>query len=255
MRHQHLSRTIRLLPLAVAGLALAACASTPSAAAPTATVTATPSASPSASGTPVPWGSGPGCPAGGGGIPSGAQTAQIGDADGDGKPDTEFYTQSAPYAYGIQTASGATITLKDDLAGPGSHSGWTSHRETAVVTVIDDGRTAHLYAFVDCGFTASKDASGKPYTFTLAGYGQYGTGVECTDENGGALLFGVLAAKQPDGTYSIQGTDVNLVDGGRTAENAGSPQTLASGLAQSDPQVALANRSSCGDVPIVHTEG
>jgi hypothetical protein len=253
MRHPHLSSAIRLVPVVVAGLALAACASSPGAA-PTTTVTASPtgSPSPSGSGTSAPWGSGPGCPAGGGAIPSGAQTAQIGDVDGDGKPDTEFATASA---YGIRTASGATVTLPWDLAGPGTHSGWTSHRETAVVTVLDDGRTASLHAFVDCGFVASKDASGTPYTFTLAGFGQYGTGVECTDENGGALLFGVLAAKQSDGTYSVQGTDVNLVDGGRTAENAGSPQTLASGLAQDDPKVALAMRSSCGDVPIVHTEG
>lgn len=197
---------------------------------------------------------GPGCPAGGGPIPAASMTATIADVDGDGRPDTEFYTQTPPFEYGIHTASGATIALPDRLAGPNAHSGWTSVRENAVVTVVDDGRTAKLHAFLDCSFVTTTDANGTPYTFALNGFGDYGTGVECTNENGGALLAGVLAARQPDGSYTITGTVIALLDRGRVAQN-GATFPIGSGLAQNDPQVRLAMRSTCGSTPIVHTDG
>jgi hypothetical protein len=251
--NRHL-RPVLLTCVIVAGAALAGCSGPSPAASPTATrtVTTTPSSTPAPSSSAV---DGQGCSPNGVAIPSGAMTATVGDIDRDGKADQEFYTQSSPFEFGVHTASGATIVLKDDLAGPGTHSGWISHRETGTVAVIDDGRSANLWGFVDCSFVRTVDGAGKPYSFTLAGYGQYGTGVECTDENGGALLWGMLAAKQGDGTYTITETYINLVDDGRTAENNGGPQPVASGLAQTDPQVKLAMRSSCGDVPIVHTDG
>jgi hypothetical protein len=97
-----------------------------------------------------------GCPANSETIPSGADVATIGDVDGDGRADTEFYPESPRFEYGIQTASGATIVLRDDLAGPGRHSGWSVRRENEVViTVLDDSRTATLHALVDCAFVTA----------------------------------------------------------------------------------------------------
>ena len=191
-------------------------------------------------------------------MPPDADVATIEDVDGDGRADEEFYTEQGTAAngfqYGIRTASGAVITLDDDLAGPNTHSGWTSVRQSAIVTVLDDGRTATLHGFVDCAFVTTENQDGQPYTFGLNGFSDAGTGVECTDENGGPLLAGVLAARQPDGTYTITGTVVHPLDGGLTARND-STFPIADGLSQDDPQVRLAMTSTCGDVPKVSTSG
>lgn len=248
------------LAVAAAALVLAGCSAGPAGSAttpPTAPTSAVPTtAAPTA--TPTGAAEGAGCPANGGTVPSDADVATIEDVDGDGRADQEFYTEhgtsTSGFQYGIATASGAVITLDDDLAGPNRHSGWTSIRETGIATVLDDGRTATLHAFVDCAFVTTTDDAGKPYRFGLNGFSDYGTGVECSDQNGGAFVVGVLAAKQSDGTFTITGTIVNLVDEGRTATN-GTSYEIGTGLAQDDPRVALAMTSTCGDVPKVGTSG
>jgi hypothetical protein len=125
----------------------------------------------------------------------------------------------------------------------------------ATVTVIDDGRTATLHAFVDCGFVTTTDQQGTPYHFGLHGFYDFGTGVECTNQNGGYLLFGVLASLRKNGLYDIVGTQILLADHGRIARNDTSPEVLAEHLPPDDPQVALAMKSACGDIPIVSTSG
>jgi hypothetical protein len=246
-----------LAPVALAAvLTLAGCAPGPAASDST---SPPPSSSPVASSpaaTPIAEpteGSDAGCPANEVPVPADATPVTIQDVDGDGRADAQFYSEDE-LAYGIRTASGATILLDDDLAGPGEHHGWTSIRETATVTVLDDGRSATLHAFLDCGFVTTTDEDGTPYRFGLNGFSDYGTGVECTNDNGGALLAGVLAARQSDGSYDIEGTVVSLVDGGRTAEN-GAKWQIAEGLDPDDDQVKLAMRSTCGDVPIVGSSG
>lgn len=196
-----------------------------------------------------------GCVPNGASIPAGADTATIEDVDGDGKPDVEYYSESPTFEYGIQTASGATFSLADDLAGPGRHSGWSAQLENeTVVTVLDDGRTATLHAFVDCGFVTTFGVDGAPYRFLLNGFGDYGTGVECSNGNGGRQLLGVLAARQPDDLYNISHTVVTVSPGGLLATN-GSSSAGATGLSATDPQVVTAMGSSCGDVPKVQTSG
>jgi hypothetical protein len=251
---------VAALAVAVATLVLAGCSASPAGGATAPAPTTTTSAGPTAAAptSPSAGAEDAGCPANGETVPSDADVATIEDVDGDGRADEEFYTEHGTSAngfqYGIRTASGAVITLDDDLAGPNTHSGWTSVRQSAIVTVLDDGRTATLHVFLDCAFVTTKNQDGQPYTFGLNGFSDAGTGVECTDENGGPLLAGVLAAQQADGTYTITGTVVHPLDGGLTARND-STFPIGEGLARDDPQVRLAMTSTCGDVPKVATSG
>lgn len=196
-----------------------------------------------------------GCPANDVPVPADAALETIQDIDLDGLPDAQFYSEVDGFFYGIRTASGATILLKDDLAGPNTHSGWTSIREGGTVTILDDGRTATLHAFIDCAFVTTTDAGGTAYRFGLNGFSDYGTGVECTDQNGGALLYGVLASRQSDDLYDLVGTQIILNENGRIARNSPYKWDIAQGLPRDDEQVSLAMRSTCGETPIAHTSG
>lgn len=251
---------VAAIAVVAAALVLAGCSASPAggatAPAPTTSTTSPAPATPTA--TPSAGAGGAGCPSNGGTVPSDADVATIEDIDGDGRADEEFYTEGGTSAngfqYGIRTASGAVITLDDDLAGPAGHYGWTAKRQSGIVTVLDDGRTATLHAFLGCAFVTTMNQDGQPYTFGLNGFSDAGTGVECTDDNGGPLLAGVLAAQQSDGTYTITGTVVQPIDGGITARND-STFPIGEGLSQDDPQVRLAMTSTCGDVPKVGTSG
>jgi hypothetical protein len=253
----------------VLGLALVGC--TASRAASTETPSATPvvsvvpSGAPSSAGTPsaAPAPSaGPtvdpagGCPANHVRVPAGATTASVGDLDGDQRSDTAFYSEAGPFEYGIRTASGATIVLRDDLAGPGAHSGWSAKLDgpAIVATVLDDGRTATLHAFVNCAFVTTKGPDGSPYRFALNGFGTAGTGVACNDRNGGTLIEGALAVKRSGGRYDIRWTLVRLSADGTKATN-GETETRYSGLAASDARVKQAMGSRCGSAPKVGTSG
>lgn len=235
-------------------LVLAGCTSVGPDQGSSATPTAASTASTPTSSAP-PTGPSAGCAANGGSIPSGSDVATIDDVDGDGRPDTEFYAESPQFEYGIQTASGATIVLRDDLAGPGRHSGWSAPLETEVViTVLDDSRTATLHAFVDCAFVTTKGVDGEPYRFLLNGFGDTGTGVSCATDNGGRQLLGLLASRGDDNLYDITQTLVDVSKDGAEAVNGGSSQ-VATGLPADDARVTAAMESRCGDVPKVATSG
>lgn len=260
---------VSALVLALIGLPLAGCAEpgpassgTPSASVGTTqgvstppSAVGTPSAASSPDATPTVDPAG-GCPANGVPVPSGATTASIGDVDGDQRSDTAFYSEAGPFEYGIHTASGATIVLRDDLAGPGVHSGWSAKLDgpAIVATVLDDGRSASLHAFVGCRFVTTKGPDGSPYRFALNGFGTAGTGVACNDRNRGTLIEGALAVKRSDGRYDIRWTQIDLSADGTRATN-GTTETRWSGLAASDPRVKQAMGSHCGSLPKVGTSG
>lgn len=252
--------SVMFLCLSVAVSGCAGLAGAGSDSEPTPTQSVTPSAgtlvAPSASPTPV---STPpeaaGCPSNSGSIPAGADTATIEDVDGDGRPDIQYFSESPTFEYGIQTASGATVSLPDDNAGPGRHSGWSAPLESGVVvTVLDDSRMASLHAFVDCAFVTTRGVDGNAYRFTLNGFGDHGTGVDCSNGNGGRQLLGILATRDSGGLYEITHTVVSVDREGVLATN-GSPSAGDGGLAATDPQVVLAMKSRCGDIPTVQTSG
>ena len=221
-------------------------------------MTASASASPTATAAPVPvssqQGGGKGCSPNGVPIPDGADTASIRDVDETDSDATEFYSEQPP-EFGVHTRSGATIAFRDDLAGGGTHSGWMARLDLAVVAVLDDGRSADLYAFVDCRFVRPKGADGKPYTFLLAGYGTAGTGVGCsTYVDGTRKLVGLNAVKLANGRYRIDSTEVKVAADGLTATNGGTTRGTTTYAADS-PQVRAANTSTCGDVPKAGSRG
>jgi hypothetical protein len=260
----HRVRGIGAILGVLAALLLTGCAAQPAGgSSPTARPTDTPSASASPtvttapSSTASPSSEARGCANGRTAVPSGATTATIPDVDGDGKPDLEFYSErSAPFTYGIRTAAGGVYELRDDLAGPGGHGGWTAAIDDPVghVTVLDDGRDATLHAWVGCRFVTTQGSDGRPYRFGLNGFSEYGTGVTCERSGGSTRLAGVLAKKRSDGRYDIATTTIDVSADGAEATN-GATVTRWTGLSPEDPRVEAAMRSSCPGVPEVRTSG
>jgi hypothetical protein len=177
------------------------------------------------------------------------------DVDGDGRADTEFYSEQPRFEFGVRTASGALIVLRDDLAGPAVHAGWIHKGPSgAPLAVLDDSRTATLHALVGCRFVTPDGVNGKPYAFTLNGFGDAGTGVTCTAAQDDSWLSGVLAERRSNGRYDIIRTRILVSADGRTATN-GDRTTVATGLDRSDPRVQAAMTSVCPGVPEVRTSG
>jgi hypothetical protein len=196
-----------------------------------------------------------GCPATTETAPAGAVTAEIADVDGDGENDTQWYSEAtAPFTYGITTASGATITLTDSLAGPNRHSGWTAPLHNGVVvTVIDDGRGAALHALVDCEFVTPVGVDARPYTFDMQNLRGFGTGVGCLEVEGGLELNGLQVTENRDDTYALLATGISVSSDGLTAMNGYT--AVDHELKADDPLVALAQDSTCAGTPVVSTSG
>jgi hypothetical protein len=147
------------------------------------------------------------------------------------------------------------VVLRDDLAGPAMHNGWMARFATNIFAVIDDGRGATLHAFVDCRFVQPRGVEGRPYTFALQGFGTAGTGVGCSSfVDGTKKLVGLNAVRLSNGRYRIDSTEVKVSADGRTATNGPVERGRTTYAADSEA-VRQANRSSCSDVPIVHTSG
>jgi hypothetical protein len=196
-----------------------------------------------------------GCPATPAEMPAGAASAEIADVDGDGENDTEWYSEaSSPFTYGITTASGATHTLTDDLAGPGTHSGWTATLHNGVVvTVLDDGRSASLHAFVDCEYVTPIGVDGRPYTFDMQNLRGNGTGVGCLEVEGGLELNGLQVAEKHGDTYALMATGITVSENGLSAMNG---YTAVSGsVPEDDRRVSAAQTSSCANAAVVSTSG
>lgn len=222
-----------------------------SAPAPAATTTATSAPSPVSSQR----GGGKGCSPNGVRIPDGADTASIDDVDETDSGATEFYSETPVFEFGVHTKSGATIVLRDDLAGPAMHNGWMARFATNIFAVTDDGRGATLHAFVDCRFVQPEGVDGRPYSFTLNGRGTAGTGVGCSSfVDGTKKLVGLNAVRLSNGRFRIDSTEVKVSADGRRATNGPVERGRTTYAADSEA-VRQANRSTCSDVPIVHTSG
>lgn len=205
--------------------------------------------------TPDPAAEPEGCPATTASMPAGAVSAEIADVDGDGENDTEWYDEaSSQFTFGISTASGATITLADDLAGPGRHNGWTAALHNGVVvSVLDDSRRATLHAFVDCEFVTPIGVDARPYTFDMQNTHNNGTGVGCLDVEGGLELNGLQVTQNRDDSYALLATGITVSTDGLTAINGYT--AVSASLPEDDPRVAEAQTSSCGGAPVVSTSG
>lgn len=259
-----------LVLTAAGGLALSGCqgASDP-VPTRTVTVTATASASASASATPsttptaasttpssaVPVSTprpGEGCSPTDVSIDIGMQH-RIGDVDGDGRADTEFYTADRPLRFGVRTASGATIVLDDDLPGE-VHRGLVGVTEGGFRAVIADERTAEAYVLADCRFTRIVDADGRPFSVTFrrpaTAAGTSPSGLLCTDLNGGEFLATARAQQRSDGRWDVW-WGILQGRGDRVDPDPLTGDPIFTDLPASDPRVGNAFTSSCNDAPVV----
>lgn len=187
-----------------------------------------------------------GCPAGGNGIPKGADSAPTLDVDGDGRPDTQWIA-GAPAAdgsvtFGVTTASGGTFTGSIASASPVRRSLLVADvtGKGELIALGSDGRQVLLYAISKCRIILVQNVQDRQYAFDL-GFTGHGTGVGCVDVDGNGTrdLAGLLA----HGT-TVTRTAVEL--SGPRATNG--PSATAAGASQAE--VDLAHQVTCGDLTL-----
>jgi len=195
-----------------------------------------------------------------GSVPKSARTVPIGDVDGDGRDDTAFYAAvpgttdaQGHYDYGIHTAAGGVIKVRDRMKGINVHSGWFSGTDgMGFVAVIDDTETATLYAFRGCRLIQPQHVGGGAYLMKIGNRASGATGVACNDLNGGVLLERATARKRSNGNYDIVRTIITVSADGKTAKQqsgSGSTTVRWSNLKPSDKRVKQARANYCNDVP------
>ncbi|RIX30210.1 DUF4232 domain-containing protein [Amnibacterium setariae] len=182
-------------------------------------------------------------------VPAGAVVGATVDVDRDGLQDTQFTAAVGDRrVYGVRTGAGGVVTVTDPLRGVGVHGGWTANLDSAggTITVLDDQRTARLYAFRGCRFVATTHRDGGAYAFTIGARTGSGTGVACNDRNGGTLLVRAGLRARSGGRFDVSWTLVDVSADGRTAvQRKDSKEVRWAGLKASDPRVAQARASSC----------
>jgi len=225
----------------------------PAAETPAPTATETGDASPTDAGSPSDDASTPaaeGCPAAGDGPPAGADTHEIVDVDGDGRPDTAWLTGGADRAFGITTASGATFSAPIESASPVPASAVVNvvaaGDATAPIALVDTGREVLLFSAADCAVTPTQNAQDAQYTFDK-GFAGFGTGVGCTEVDGALHLAGLNAVSDDGTTFTVARTFVDL-DAGATRATNGEEETVAQDAPADDPVVTTAQETSCGDL-------
>lgn len=195
------------------------------------------------------WGHRAGCPSVGRAIPSGANTRQTVDVDGDGRMDTEWIAtqpdSSGGVAFGVRTASGGVFSATIRSASPVARSVMFADvtGKGEVIALASDGRQVLLYAVSRCQLVPEENLQGKQYAFDL-GFTGYGTGVGCVDVNGDGTpdLVGLKYIPNSQGEGSIQRTIVQLH--GPQARNGATDTVPATNATMADEARSI----SCGDL-------
>lgn len=200
--------------------------------------------------------SGAGCPPGGAAPPAAVSQRQVGDLDGDGRPDTLWIGQfrgadGANRIVGITTASGDNTSVEISSASP------IPMRALAIdaqdngghQVIVSDGRSARLYVFADCRLQTVVDGHyGRPFVFDLENLAGNGTGIGCSDLGDGRRLVGLQALPDPANTrlWTVRRTEIDLTG---IRATTGRSDTLTATSAQ-DPAVTSAQTISCGNLTI-----
>jgi hypothetical protein len=167
------------------------------------------------------------------------------DVDGDGKADTEWITTTPLLEFGVTTASGATYAFPLPTASPASREGFIArlnyHR---IVAIVDDGRSAYVYFFVNCGWVETKHSNGTQYALDFDDFSGTGSGVGC--------ILGYVNSYQVTTTGTgdtVTATPLDLNGTGSIA-SAGATTTVVANASSSDPRVKVAQEISCGSVTV-----
>jgi hypothetical protein len=182
-------------------------------------------------------------------VPSGAPHQNVGDVDGDGRPDTAYLDGSPGGAitFGIVTAAGGSSSVPFESASPVERRALTVNADQRgpVEVLLSDGRSVQLLAFVDCRLRAVHDADGKPYAFDR-GFTGNGTGVGCIDADGDDRrdLVGVKVEGTEGDQVAWSRTIVEL--DGATARN-GKRTSGTYRRPADDARIDLLSQVTCGD--------
>jgi hypothetical protein len=200
-----------------------------------------------------------GCPPGGIAPPAGAATRQVGDLDGDGRPDTLWvglvrddpsFQGRISRVVGITTASGANSDVQISSASPMPLTALAvdAQNDGGNQIIVSDGRGARLYTFAECRLQAVVDGAGAPFVFDLQNLRDHGTGIGCSDLGNGRRLVGLQALQSlPNtGQWTVRRTEIDL---NGTLATIGRSDTVTATSAQ-DPAVTSAQTISCGDLTI-----
>jgi hypothetical protein len=192
-----------------------------------------------------------GCPAGGEGVPEGADEKPTVDVDGDGADDVAWIAgepgSDGGVTFGVTTASGATATavLRSDSAVAPSVLVADVTGQGEVVALASDGGRALLYTVSDCRLLAVQDDQGAPFAFDLGAAG-VGTGVGCADADGDGVrdLLG-LVLQPPAGEGAEAQVQQTIVELDGTVARAGATSAAPAGDEVRQQEVQSV---TCGDL-------
>jgi hypothetical protein len=193
----------------------------------------------------------PGCPPVEGETPPGSPTKQIVDVDGDGRRDIAYFRGGAErLVFGIRTASGGFAEVPFTSASPVARRVLVvdaDERPPAEI-ILSDGRSASLFAFVDCAIQPVLDPEGELYVFD-SGFAGTGTGVGCidVDEDGRRELVGLNETTSDDAGVTWTRTVVEL--DGLNARNGATDQGTFR-RPEDQASIDLLHRITCGDLTI-----
>lgn len=213
-------------------------------------------ATPSASDGPTSTGDGSGCSQGKSAPPADSEPVEVGDLDGDGARDQLWIARDGDKrVLGVHTASGATFSTKfsgGSTASSASSASAVANRlgDDSAIVLLNTGRSAALYAVVDCRIVPTENVAGAQYEFDL-GFGSYGTGVACPMAKGELFLAGYKTEDiGRDGYKKIVRTKIDLSENGTVAAN-GTVADLGE-HAEDTPSYQIAESVSCGDSGTAH---
>ncbi|SFK37026.1 hypothetical protein [Geodermatophilus ruber] len=218
---------------------------------PSATNGPEPTPSSATSSPPASSGARAGCPSSGESIPAGTNSKPTIDVDGDGRPDTAFFSEQPGaqngFTFGVRTASGGVVRSSMGLSGSPVERSVLFADVTGrgeVIALASDGRQVQLWAVSTCRLIPVQNAQGQQYTFDL-GYSGYGTGVGCADADGDGTrdLLGLKLVTDSGGSPTSVERTIIALNGPHAANGARSivPAPTAA-------EAARAGSITCGDL-------
>jgi len=144
------------------------------------------------------------------------------------------------------TASGAASDVEVETGSPIPLSVLVVDADESppVEVLVSDGRTVHLYEFVDCRIQPVLNVDRETYLFDL-GFRGTGTGVGCAAIDGHRQLVGLLARPRSGNRVPWSRTVVHLHDL-RATNGATDSGTFTSPT--DDRAIQLLHEVSCGDL-------
>ena len=185
-------------------------------------------------------------------VPTSAPHQQVGDVDGDGKPDTAYLDgePGGAITFGIVTAAGGGSSVPFESASPVERRALTVNADERGPTevLLSDGRSVQLLAFVGCRLRPVKDAEGQPYTFDR-GFTGNGTGVGCVDADGDGRrdLVGLKTEGSEGDRVGWSRTIVDL--DGATARNGATDHGTYT-RPRDDQRIDLLSQVTCGEATL-----